>query len=319
VAKCGNEEEDTHGNTFDPTRGSEHENVEEKESVEGKENSETKKRSEEEAPVLEENLLHERENQIRVQVQEESDDDVEIVWEDEKSNGDTVGFKSGNILDLTCVTTFEICAKSCEDHACCVCDDLCVACDDVISSKFYDESYDDSFDHNCGDAYIENVVGNVDCVVDNVHANPLENVGNINAKRDDDICDNSSNTCKNDTYDLHDNALKCGNDFWVTNEVIFFNPCDFNDSDSFDSSDDDENCFDTCENNSFNSTENNSIESCEDNFSNPYDSNSSNPRANNSLISLDDNDGLSLSLSVIVLCQMNMLMICMRCFVVMMI
>nr|GMD40820.1 hypothetical protein Iba_chr10aCG13080 [Ipomoea batatas] len=42
--------------------------------------------------------------------------------------------------------------------------------------NFCDEPYDDSFDHNCGDAYIENVVGNVDCVVDNVHANPLENV-----------------------------------------------------------------------------------------------------------------------------------------------
>nr|GLL21628.1 hypothetical protein Itr_chr03CG05800 [Ipomoea trifida] len=50
VAKCGNEEGDTHGNTFEPTCGSEYENVEEKESFEGKENSETKKRSEEEAP-----------------------------------------------------------------------------------------------------------------------------------------------------------------------------------------------------------------------------------------------------------------------------
>nr|GMD35765.1 hypothetical protein Iba_chr09dCG10020 [Ipomoea batatas] len=36
--KEGNEEEDTHDNTFEPTRGSEYENVEEKESVEGKEN-----------------------------------------------------------------------------------------------------------------------------------------------------------------------------------------------------------------------------------------------------------------------------------------
>nr|GME19886.1 probable leucine-rich repeat receptor-like protein kinase At1g35710 [Ipomoea batatas] len=79
----------------------------------------------------------------------------------------------------------------------------------------------------------------------------------------------------------------------VDNEVNFFNPCDFNDNDSFDSSDDeDENCFDTCENNSFNSTENDAIESCEDNFSNSYDSNSSNPRANNFFVSLDDNDGL---------------------------
>nr|GMD45942.1 hypothetical protein AXF42_Ash015272 [Ipomoea batatas] len=37
----------------------------------------------------------------------------------------------------------------------------------------------------------------------------------------------------------------------VDNEVNFLNPYDFNDSDSFDSSDDDENCFDTCENNAF--------------------------------------------------------------------
>nr|GLL21642.1 hypothetical protein Itr_chr03CG06060 [Ipomoea trifida] len=62
--------------------------------------------------------------------------------------------------------------------------------------------------------------------------------------------------------------------------------------DSFDSFDNDENCFDNCENNSFNSTENDAIESCEDNFSNSYDSNSSNPHANNSFVSLDDNDGL---------------------------
>nr|GLL41931.1 hypothetical protein Itr_chr12CG15160 [Ipomoea trifida] len=158
--------------------------------------------------------------------------------------------------------------------------------------NFCDEPYDDSFDHNCGDAYIENVVGNVDCVVDNMHANLLENVGNINARRDDDICDNSSNACKNATYDLHDRAFMCGNEFWVTNEVIFLTPCDFNDNDSFDSSDDDENCFDTCENNSFNSMENNSIESCVDNFSNSYDSNSSNPCENNSSVSLEDNDGL---------------------------
>nr|GMC50451.1 hypothetical protein Iba_scaffold30030CG0060 [Ipomoea batatas] len=38
----------------------------------------------------------------------------------------------------------------------------------------------------------------------------------------------------------------------VDNEINFLNPYDFNDSDSFDSSnDDDENCVDTCENNSF--------------------------------------------------------------------
>nr|GMD83570.1 hypothetical protein Iba_chr14aCG6380 [Ipomoea batatas] len=44
----------------------------------------------------------------------------------------------------------------------------------------------------------------------------------------------------------------------VDNEVNLFNPCVFNDSDSFDSSDDDdENCFDTCENNSFVSLDDN--------------------------------------------------------------
>nr|GMD48682.1 ribonucleoside-diphosphate reductase large subunit [Ipomoea batatas] len=90
-------------------------------------------------------------------------------------------------------------------------------------NNFCDEPYDDSFDHNCVDAYIENVVGNVDCVVDNVHANPLENVGDINTKRDDDICDNSSNACKNATYDLHDNALKCRNDFWDNVSTLFDN------------------------------------------------------------------------------------------------
>nr|GMD38979.1 flavonol sulfotransferase-like [Ipomoea batatas] len=79
----------------------------------------------------------------------------------------------------------------------------------------------------------------------------------------------------------------------VDNEVNFFNPCDFNDNDSFDfPDDDDEKCVYTCENNSFNSMENNSTESCVDNFSNSYDSNSSNPCENNSFVSLDDNDGL---------------------------
>nr|GMD42621.1 hypothetical protein Iba_chr10bCG11100 [Ipomoea batatas] len=90
-------------------------------------------------------------------------------------------------------------------------------------NNFCDEPYDDSFDHNCVDAYIENVIGNVDCVVDNVHANPLENVGDINTKRDDDICDNSSNACKNATYELHDNALKCRNDFWDNVSTLFDN------------------------------------------------------------------------------------------------
>nr|GMD96812.1 hypothetical protein Iba_chr15bCG8380 [Ipomoea batatas] len=138
----------------------------------------------------------------------------------------------------------------------CIIEDVDNACVEMPSDEigvkehdnFCDEPYDDSFDHNCGDAYIENVVGNVDCVVDNVHANLLENVGDINAKCDDDICDNSSNTCKNATYDLHD-----------INEVNCFNPYDFNDSDSFDSDDDDKNCFDTCENNSFISLDDNDV------------------------------------------------------------
>nr|GMD88376.1 hypothetical protein Iba_chr14cCG6450 [Ipomoea batatas] len=48
----------------------------------------------------------------------------------------------------------------------------------------------------------------------------------------------------------------------VDNEVNFLNPYDFNDSDSFDSSDDDDgNCVDTCENNSFNSNDNDGLES----------------------------------------------------------
>nr|GMD60574.1 hypothetical protein Iba_chr12aCG12530 [Ipomoea batatas] len=48
----------------------------------------------------------------------------------------------------------------------------------------------------------------------------------------------------------------------VDNEINFLNPYDFNDSDSFDSSDDDDgNCVDTCENNSFNSNDNDGLES----------------------------------------------------------
>nr|GMD51136.1 hypothetical protein Iba_chr11aCG19340 [Ipomoea batatas] len=110
---------------------------------------------------------------------------------------------------------------------------------------------------------------------------------------EEDTHGNTFEHTRNATYDLHDRAFMCGNEFWVTNEVIFLTPCDFNDNDSFDfSDDDDENCVDTCENNSFNSMENNSIESCVDNFSNSYDSNSSNPCENNSFVSLDDNDGL---------------------------
>nr|GMC95915.1 hypothetical protein Iba_chr05cCG13150 [Ipomoea batatas] len=54
--------------------------------------------------------------------------------------------------------------------------------------------------------------------------------------------------CGNEEGDTHD----------VDNEVNLFNPCAFNDSDSFDSSDDDDgNCFDTCENNSFISLDDN--------------------------------------------------------------
>nr|GMC93889.1 hypothetical protein Iba_chr05bCG6710 [Ipomoea batatas] len=46
----------------------------------------------------------------------------------------------------------------------------------------------------------------------------------------------------------------------VDNEVNFLNPYDFNDSDSFDSSDDDdENCIDPCENNSFVSLNENDV------------------------------------------------------------
>nr|GMD65703.1 hypothetical protein Iba_chr12cCG7930 [Ipomoea batatas] len=151
----------------------------------------------------------------------------------------------------------------------CIIEDVDNACVEMPSDEigvkehdnFCDEPYDDSFDHNCGDAHIENVVGDLDCVVDNMHANSLEIVGNINARRDDDICDNSSNAY-------------------------------FNDNDSFDfSDDDDENCVDTCENNSFNSMENNSIEPCVDNFSNSHDSNFSNPCENNSSVSLEDNNG----------------------------
>nr|GMD20790.1 hypothetical protein Iba_chr07fCG8030 [Ipomoea batatas] len=58
----------------------------------------------------------------------------------------------------------------------CIIEDVDNACVEMSSDEigvkkynnFCDEPYDDSFDHNCGDAYIENVV-------DNLHANPLEN------------------------------------------------------------------------------------------------------------------------------------------------
>nr|GMC60495.1 hypothetical protein Iba_chr02bCG11310 [Ipomoea batatas] len=92
----------------------------------------------------------------------------------------------------------------------CIIEDVDNACVEMPSDEigvkehdnFCDEPYDDSFDHNCGDAYIENVVGNVDCVVDNVHANPLENVGDINAKHDDENC---FDTCENNSFNSNDN------------------------------------------------------------------------------------------------------------------
>nr|GLL25790.1 hypothetical protein Itr_chr04CG24140 [Ipomoea trifida] len=92
----------------------------------------------------------------------------------------------------------------------CIIEDVDNACVEMPSDEigikehdnFCDEPYDDSFDHNCGDAYIENVVGNVDCVVDDVHANPLENVGDINAKHDDENC---FDTCENNSFNSNDN------------------------------------------------------------------------------------------------------------------
>nr|GMD87395.1 hypothetical protein Iba_chr14bCG15310 [Ipomoea batatas] len=67
----------------------------------------------------------------------------------------------------------------------------------------------------------------------------------------------------------------------VDNEVNFLNPYDFNDSDSFDSSDDDDgNCVDTCENNSFNSNDDdlhaNSSNNCESDSFETHDVNPSN-------------------------------------------
>nr|GMD13261.1 hypothetical protein Iba_chr07aCG11240 [Ipomoea batatas] len=105
----------------------------------------------------------------------------------------------------------------------CIIEDVDNACVEMSSDEigvkkynnFCDEPYDDSFDHNCGDAYIENVV-------DNLHANPLENVGDINAKRDDDICDNSSNACKNATYD---SIESCEDNFSNSYDSNSSNPC----------------------------------------------------------------------------------------------
>nr|GMC89256.1 hypothetical protein Iba_chr04eCG17760 [Ipomoea batatas] len=211
-----------------------------------KENSETKKRSEEEAPVLEENSIHERENQIRVQEQEESDDDVEIVWEDEKSNGDTFGFKSGNILNLTCVTTFEdICAKSCDDHACDVCDDLCVACDDVDSSNLCDDKYVDCVDpcaYTCGDDDSDNIV-NGEIIVDvEVNTQSLGNIWDLSAKCDDDLHANSSNNCESDSFETHDvnpsnccENVSCG----IHDNAFEDDSCDVNGVNSFNSNDND--------------------------------------------------------------------------------
>nr|GMC73660.1 uncharacterized protein LOC109169483 [Ipomoea batatas] len=65
--------------------------------------------------------------------------------------------------------------------------------------------------------------------------------------------------CGNEEEDTHDMTSEnnCIIED-VDNEVNLFNPCVFNDRDSFDSSDDDdENCFDTCENNSFVSLDDN--------------------------------------------------------------
>nr|GLL21137.1 hypothetical protein Itr_chr03CG00160 [Ipomoea trifida] len=117
----------------------------------------------------------------------------------------------------------------------CIIEDVDNACVEMFSDEigvkkhnnFCDEPYDDSFDHNCGDAYIENAV-------DNVHANPLENVGDINAKRDNDICDNSSNACKNATYDLHDNALNNSSDPCANNSFVSFDDNEDNVSTLFD-------------------------------------------------------------------------------------
>nr|GMC86443.1 uncharacterized protein LOC109169483 [Ipomoea batatas] len=226
VAKCGNEGEDTHGKTL--------------------------------VPISISTTIGDKISKSWADMCDENDDcdDIGVPSHFDNANIDCVDDGVQKVVDMTSENN-------------CIIEDVDNACVEMPSDEigvkehdnFCDEPYDDSFDHNCGDAHIENVVGNVDCVVDNVHANLLENVGDINAKRDDDICDNSSNACKNATYDLHNNALKCGNDFWVDNEVNFLNPYDFNDSDSFDSSDDDNgNCVDTCENNSFNSNDNDGLE-----------------------------------------------------------
>nr|GMC63143.1 hypothetical protein Iba_chr02cCG10530 [Ipomoea batatas] len=86
--------------------------------------------------------------------------------------------------------------------------------------NFCDEPYDDFFDHNCGDTYIENVVGNVDCVVDNVHANPLENVDDNDVLESFTFDDESlSNELTNDLHEI------CGDD----DVNIEASLCDLND------------------------------------------------------------------------------------------
>nr|GMD48467.1 hypothetical protein Iba_chr10fCG6660 [Ipomoea batatas] len=98
----------------------------------------------------------------------------------------------------------------------CIIEDVDNACvgmpSDEIGVKehdnFCDEPYDDSFDHNCGDAYIENGVGNVDCVVDNVHANPLENVDDKDGLESFTFGDESLSNEHVD--DLHE--MLCGDD-----------------------------------------------------------------------------------------------------------
>nr|GMC57809.1 hypothetical protein Iba_chr02aCG9210 [Ipomoea batatas] len=117
----------------------------------------------------------------------------------------------------------------------CIIEDVNNYCVEMFSDEigvkehdnFCDEPYDDSFDHNCGDAYIENVVGNVDCVVDNVHANPLENVGNINAKHDDENC---FDTCENNSFNsMENNSIEsCVDNFSNSYDSNSSNPCENN-------------------------------------------------------------------------------------------
>nr|GMC69042.1 hypothetical protein Iba_chr03aCG2950 [Ipomoea batatas] len=126
----------------------------------------------------------------------------------------------------------------------CIIEDVDNACVEMPSDEigvkehdnFCDESYDDSFYHNCGDASIENVVGNVDCVVDNVHANPLENVGNINAKRNDENC---FDTCENNSFNsMENNSIEsCVDNFPNSYDSNSSNHCENNSFVSLDDND----------------------------------------------------------------------------------